>query len=112
GPMTEPLQVVTDAGRCLLSELMLEALKRSRRPWTVELRASSSTALALASDLSLTGVARRAALISRGIPLRLDLPELPDVTLSVHRARSNAPSLRTLVDTLTRNLSRPRAAGR
>ncbi|HEY0466024.1 MAG TPA: LysR family transcriptional regulator [Polyangiaceae bacterium] len=107
GPVANRLQIVADAGRCLLSELMVAALKRSGRPWSLELRASSSTVLALATDPTLTGVARKDALVARRIPIRADLPALPDVILSAHRTRSNVPALRTLVEIMAKALATP-----
>lgn len=101
------LRIAADAGRCLLSELMVAALDRSGRPWTLDLRASSSTVLALAADPTLTGVARKDALVARSIPIRPDLPELPDVTLSIHRCRSSVPVLRTLVEIMANAMTAP-----
>ncbi len=110
GPAADRLQIVADAGRCVLSELMLAALKRSGRPWRLELRASASTVLALAADPTLTGVARTDALVARSIAIRSDLPELPDVTLSVHRARSKNPGLRTLTEIMSKAMAAPAQA--
>jgi DNA-binding transcriptional LysR family regulator len=107
GANFDRLHIAADAGRCLLSELMLAALRRANRPWSLDLRASASTVLALASDPTLTGVARKDALVSRYIPIRSDLPELPDVTLSLHRTRSSVPALRTLVELMAKTMSTP-----
>ncbi|MEI9937530.1 MAG: LysR family transcriptional regulator [Pseudomonadota bacterium] len=107
GPKADRLQIMADAGRCLLSELMVTALKRSGHPWRLELRASSSTVLALAADPTLTGVARKDALRARSIPTRSDLPDLPDVTLSVHRARSKDPALRKLAEIMAQTMGQP-----
>ncbi|MEI9952832.1 MAG: LysR family transcriptional regulator [Pseudomonadota bacterium] len=107
GSPADRLQIVADAGNCLLSELMMAALKRSDRPWSLELRASPSTVLALAIDPTLTGVAREDALRARGIPIRSDLPDLPEVSLCAHRARSKVSGLRTLVEIMAQGMAAP-----